>query len=462
MPSLYFGVVPLVMFVANLRNRSHSRQVRFLIALSILALLASMGNYSLVWLVREAFHAVGLSRAAASLPPDHVGSLYWCFVELIPGYSSFRYPAKWSTWFVAAATLIGAQRFEQQYQRDSEKRAPILLNPLRRSKLTFGIAAISSLGLVGLVASYLLGISSGEWLITKLLQAPDKWLGLPKAGAVTQTLWIAFGTPLCVLVIAAVVTNKWQSKTASAAIVALTLVELSFTASLWSNYVDSRTLASTLGLDQTAKLERGNLDEFLWANSAAANLTTDLNRLPRGVVSSDLIAQTDYQNIFAVGKLATAQHFASLHASESITPIPLIRIRSWLSANDRMLAHQPLVDELLRELGVTHRLIRDSSRFKWFPVENPKPFCEFLPGPATVDSPLPNNTVDWQWKDTDNLFLTVHAATSGRAIIRQFSDGGWQAVGMPEEQQPVMGELFITIDLAPGDYQIQLQRKPFY
>ncbi|MEZ6078333.1 MAG: hypothetical protein R3C56_22465 [Pirellulaceae bacterium] len=39
----------------------------------------------------------------------------------------------------------------------------------------------------------------------------------------------------------------------------------------------------------------------------------------------------------------------------------MAQLRTWLSRHDRLLGDQPDVDQVLRELGVTHRLLRDST-----------------------------------------------------------------------------------------------------
>lgn len=93
-PSLYLGLVPLLLGLATWRLRGGPAPVRWLSWASLLATLASFGGYGLGWLLHE-FRCDVLGAAADDvLVGWPVGGLYWMLVVLLPGYAYFRYPAK--------------------------------------------------------------------------------------------------------------------------------------------------------------------------------------------------------------------------------------------------------------------------------------------------------------------------------------------------------------------------------
>ncbi len=93
-PSLYFGLVPLLLGLGAWRLRGGRAPVRWLSWASLLATLASFGGYGLGWLLYS-FRCGVLGAAADDVWIGWpVGGLYWVLVVLLPGYAYFRYPAK--------------------------------------------------------------------------------------------------------------------------------------------------------------------------------------------------------------------------------------------------------------------------------------------------------------------------------------------------------------------------------
>ena len=103
-PSLYLGILPLLVAVGTWSLRSDSAMIRWLSWLVLLgAVVASFGSYGVGCLVKT----VGgtFLENADSLPiGDGVGGLYWWMVVLLPGHAQFRYPAK----LLVIATLAAA------------------------------------------------------------------------------------------------------------------------------------------------------------------------------------------------------------------------------------------------------------------------------------------------------------------------------------------------------------------
>jgi hypothetical protein len=106
--SLYAGVVPCVATLVGMRLTRVATGRSWTVT-AALALLASLGGMGLVGLVRNgAVIAAGRWGEFGYHPGDEVGGLYWALATLLPGYASFRYPAKWMTVFaLACAQLAG-------------------------------------------------------------------------------------------------------------------------------------------------------------------------------------------------------------------------------------------------------------------------------------------------------------------------------------------------------------------
>jgi hypothetical protein len=87
------------------RVGSTTRWLRFIL---VTAWLAACGNYGLGWVWMELRGAWGLSNIGYAMS-GHLGGLYWLFTSVIPGYSLFRYPAKWTVVGSLAIALLAAR-----------------------------------------------------------------------------------------------------------------------------------------------------------------------------------------------------------------------------------------------------------------------------------------------------------------------------------------------------------------
>lgn len=140
-PTLYMGLLPLLLALSQFRFRERHRQRRpgptsdevrprksaaearsaagqdeppngqtaLLVWLSwtvVLALLAALGWYSIGWLLQEVHHAF-FGPDARPLPVGWpFGGVYWLLQTWLPGYVYFRFPAKWLTVAAAAWSLL--------------------------------------------------------------------------------------------------------------------------------------------------------------------------------------------------------------------------------------------------------------------------------------------------------------------------------------------------------------------
>jgi len=132
-PSLYFGVVPLVLALGAMRWRRRTQagrepstgglaavRRRWLTWTALLALVGSLGWYGPGWIVHEI-------RTACGADPEHwlvgapFGGLYWLMTLALPGYARFRYPAKLLVVATLGLSMLGALGWERMISRPSAR-----------------------------------------------------------------------------------------------------------------------------------------------------------------------------------------------------------------------------------------------------------------------------------------------------------------------------------------------------
>ncbi|QDV26888.1 YfhO family protein [Aureliella helgolandensis] len=426
-------------------QRAVNKASRWLIGLLLFSLLASIGNYSPIWLLRQLLTGVGWDALAAALPKDHYGTVYWLLTEIIPGYPSFRYPAKWSIWFIAAASLLAAY----QYNQTSTLRVSSPAAQAGRS-LFFVLSALACVVAVLAWWTSFAGYGSAvdRWLASR---AADPWLGPPVSNAVAQAVALACAVPVCVLLLV-----KRTDK-----ILVITLVEMTLVANMWITFIEVPGAPQTLPSDA-----------FVWANGAAANAMQDAGGTQANKGNSSGVAarqQATYQMQFLLGKLGQLSGVRSLHATQSLDPQAVRHIKSWLRRTDDMTTAQSELDSVLRYLGVTHRLVREQfeeqpAAFTWHAIAAPAALCEL----AATDFEAGNarsSPAAYQWVDSGTLDVSIEAGQGwSRLTVRQFNDGGWAAQGLVEGASRAIplpieqGQLFITIDLPVNSQAIRIRR----
>ncbi len=110
-PSLYFGLAVLLLAVSAARLCGRSQIAVGLTWLTIFFGLGSLGWYGLGWIAREfglAFQVAGLDQLSAP-----IFGVYWWMVTLLPGYGSFRYPAKLFVVATLGASLLAGFQLNQ-------------------------------------------------------------------------------------------------------------------------------------------------------------------------------------------------------------------------------------------------------------------------------------------------------------------------------------------------------------
>lgn len=106
-PTLYLGLMPLVIALSRWRVRTRNRHLQWLSLVAVGSLIASFGWYGLGWIAGEV-QSVFTGERPTLLVGEPTGGLYWLMVKLLPGYGYFRYPAKlWVITSLAISLLSG-------------------------------------------------------------------------------------------------------------------------------------------------------------------------------------------------------------------------------------------------------------------------------------------------------------------------------------------------------------------
>ncbi len=428
-PSLYFGLLPCWLIITTTCTHFTSRlRSRPLLVLLAMTLLAALGNYSIIWLLREAFLGFGLETLARHLPNDHVGTLSWLLAEVVPGYGAFRYPAKWTTWFSATACLLAAQSMSAGVHQWSSDQRTIYWT---RSLLT-----ISCIGLISSLALWLLStFGYAPWLDLWLMRhAADPWLDAPRTQAIAQSATLAFAIPSLLLLILTRVTCSMP------AIAMLTLAEMTVVAMPWVSFTPPPRPMPTPPIQLRTDAP------FVWA---------------RSMPSEQLVFST----LGKLGLLSSARWFNS---TQSIEPASVDQLKQWLSVHDQLspLPPHPQFETVLAELGITHRLVYvwvdRLLTSEWQPVPDPKPFCELRIPPGNETGPAaPGSAVQWQWLNSTTLLVHATCSAESGLVVRQLNDGGWliDSANENDNLHPLENALFIQVVLPPGEHYLRFQRK---
>jgi hypothetical protein len=218
-PSLYLGLLPLLLGLGMFSLRATDPRIRWLSWTVLLFSLGSFGIYGLGWLLRQ---FVGSQLAIG----DPVGGVYWLFVVFLPKYVLFRYPAKLLVVAACGLSLLAALGWDR-FVVGSSRRLIVVLASLG---IVSGVAAIGSL-----VASQfvILGagvvdpafgpfVSAGAWSDILLALVHTAAVAVVTATILSQAatsqrpfVWKSLLLSICVIEL--FVANAWLVPTAPAA-----------------------------------------------------------------------------------------------------------------------------------------------------------------------------------------------------------------------------------------------------
>ena len=123
-PSLYMGTIPFFLACLSVTFcRSNSRRV-WISWIVVLALLASMGRFSVGYLIQTIGYWTGADYTQNV--SSGWGGLYWLLTSIFPGYGMFRYPAKWLTVAAMGVSVLSAYGWDRLWN-DSQFRYRIVV-----------------------------------------------------------------------------------------------------------------------------------------------------------------------------------------------------------------------------------------------------------------------------------------------------------------------------------------------
>ena len=172
-PSLYMGLLPLVLAVASLRFRRTDPRTLWMSWTVVLGVTAAFGWYGVGWLLGEIRGAAGADLSQPWPIGEPVGGVYWLLTVLLPGYVNFRYPAKWLVLAALGLSILAAGGWDRVRSGNSRRIRPAVLGLATASLL----AALLALAVRPFWHQWLAGV------------APDQLFGpLDTVGAANDLL----------------------------------------------------------------------------------------------------------------------------------------------------------------------------------------------------------------------------------------------------------------------------------
>ena len=497
MPSLYQGFLPLLfalsaMFVFWLPDSQASiRNVLGVIAL--LSLLAAMGNYSIAWALRSLLQLVHLNDLAQLLPGDDSGSLYGLLVSIVPGYDSFRYPAKWSVWFAACFALLAGMGLNCWPVERS------IANRSIRSAISRRIGYLSLAWIISIGAIVTLGQVYREPLESWLRTYSDPLSGYPNFDASLRAVVRGVLHPAIVLLLVLAtwklltsqrLISKWLRRTeedpkaggtpahrcagiparicfhariclygygVAWLVVALSTIDLASISPKWLTTVDSKSFFADVNVRHTDFLpEMAGLTR-VWANTSRADIGM-ISQATEPTMQDSLVLQRQ----FLQGKLGllAGDNLNALHASGAIEPQATVALRRWLQRNDTLQSNQPELDQILAALAVSQRLVwlpsNGGGKLVWQNVKQARPLCELVT--TSVLDPT-NSSLSWRIENVDELVIEVQVDKEAILLIRQLNDGLWKLTDDHLQSYSIAPtELWVTCPISLGSHTLRLSR----
>lgn len=210
-PTLYMGLLPILLAVAQLRLRRADERTRWLSWLVLIFTLGGLGWYGLGWVARE-FCTLVLRMDAEKFPVgSQVGGVYWLMTTLLPTYVNFRYPAKLLVVSALALSQLAAIGWDRLFEAKRERFVQIL-------KALGGASAVLLVAAWGLAtwlaASLAPGAKDSTWkdrLTSFLRQHSDASLGpFDWRGSCADVQWAFLQTTIICVTLLWLLRKAWQ------------------------------------------------------------------------------------------------------------------------------------------------------------------------------------------------------------------------------------------------------------
>jgi len=203
-PSLYAGVLTILLALSQFRLWGKRKRHVWLCRIGVFFAVASLGWFGFVWLMNEGLAAAGLGTLEIDemkVGPQ-VGGLYWFMVTFLPKYFMFRYPAKL---FLITSLMISVLAGLGLSPKKTTKS-----NPFAYASSLYSGVAVSVLCIAGLLTLQIAPIES--WLERI---RPNLFFGPMDVDGTISALNTSFLQPLIVLTIAAGLTKTISKNTGS-------------------------------------------------------------------------------------------------------------------------------------------------------------------------------------------------------------------------------------------------------
>jgi hypothetical protein len=112
-PSLYAGLLPLLLGLSVWSLRGGTAATRWMSWTTLLAGCGALGWYGGGWVIQEFRFGVLGRPAEEALIGQPVGGLYWLMVVVLPGYAYFRFPAKLLVISSLGLSMLAARGFDR-------------------------------------------------------------------------------------------------------------------------------------------------------------------------------------------------------------------------------------------------------------------------------------------------------------------------------------------------------------
>ncbi|MHB8970242.1 MAG: hypothetical protein ACYC3X_10705 [Pirellulaceae bacterium] len=175
-PSLYLGILPLLLALGTWRLRNAPPRVQWFSWMLLLAVVGSFGSYG-VGLFVQCVQQVFAAEPSPSALGGPVGGLYWLMVVVLPGYAHFRYPAKWMVIATLALAVLAGSGLDQMLTVHRQRFAKWL----------------RIVGTVSLVAAVVVGMTRPWWTTWFADADPDELFGPLNTGGAWFDAWMACG-----------------------------------------------------------------------------------------------------------------------------------------------------------------------------------------------------------------------------------------------------------------------------
>lgn len=139
-PSLYMGLIPVVLALGAMRFRRATARETWLTWTVVLAVLASFGWYGVGWWWMQ----IDLWRGGTGTAPVGApfGGLYWLMTVALPGYVYFRYPAKLLVVAALGLSMLAAIGWDRLHAGEARRFGRVFL-------------AVASVSLAGAIAVWI-------------------------------------------------------------------------------------------------------------------------------------------------------------------------------------------------------------------------------------------------------------------------------------------------------------------